>query len=178
MCGDKTVGVSFREKSIEVERNDKIDINEPCRTETIESRETNKTRRKMAYEKKADGIYLHRAKGRLMEHKGYSLKIFWSKQMIDDLRRLYARTLNEELASMLGVSVRTMIRKARELGLEKDKEWLRAIWDERRMWAQIEARRKGHPGCFKKGNEIGAEFRFKPGDERLKKGGEIWQCRH
>ena len=32
--------------------------------------------------------------------------------------------VNEELAGILGVSQRTLIRKARELGLEKNSQWL------------------------------------------------------
>ena len=82
--------------------------------------------------------------------------------MLSLIRREFPTTLNEELAGMLGVSLRTMLRKAKELGLTKDKQWLAKIWDERRAWALAAARRKGYPGCFKPGNEIGKEYRFKP----------------
>jgi len=129
------------------------------------------------YVKKPDGVYLHPSYGRAMEHRGYSVRIFWNPVMLSDLRRHYPRMLNAELAGLLGVSVRTMIRKARELGLEKDPVWLARIWEERRFWAQMSARRKGHPGAFKKGGTAVAAYRFKPGDERLKKGGEIWKSR-
>jgi len=129
------------------------------------------------YVKKPDGVFLHPSYGRVMEHRGYSTRIYWNGVMLSDLRRYYPKMLNEELAGLLGVSVRTMIRKVRELGLEKDPKWLAGIWEERRLWAQIAARRKGHPGAFKKGGTVGASYRFKPGDERLKKGGEIWQRR-
>lgn len=54
-----------------------------------------------------------------------------------------------------------MIRKARALGLKKDKEWLLKVWNERIQWAHIASKRKGYPGTFKPGNEIGKEYRFK-----------------
>ena len=115
----------------------------------------------MAYQKKKDGLYYNSGKGKIMEHKGYATSIHWTPQMIADLRRWFPTTLNEELAGILGVSQRTMIRKARELGLQKNPEWLKQIWNECRMIAHAESKRKGYPGAFKKGNMIGAEYRFK-----------------
>lgn len=129
------------------------------------------------YVKKPDGVFWHQSYGRVMEHKGRSTHIFWNGDMLRDLRRHYPRMLNEEVAGMLGVSVRTMVRKARKMGLKKDPAWLAIIWEERRLWAQIASRRKGYPGAFRKGGTAGAEFRFKPGDERLRKGGEIWKLK-
>lgn len=76
----------------------------------------------MAYQKKKDGLYYNSGKGKIMEHKGYATSIHWTPQMIADLRRWFPTTLNEELAGILGVSQRTMIRKARELGLQKNPE--------------------------------------------------------
>ena len=83
--------------------------------------------------------------------------------MLDYLRKHYPTTLNEELAGCLGVSQRTMIRKARELGLEKDPEWLAAVWDERRQLAHVISKRKGYPGGFKKGERANPAGEFKPG---------------
>lgn len=59
-----------------------------------------------------------------MEHKGHSIRIFWNKDMLDMLREYYPNTKNEDVAGMCGVSVRTAIRKANELGLTKNKEYL------------------------------------------------------
>ena len=87
-----------------------------------------------------------------MEHNHYSLRICWTPDMLSLLKRKFATTLNDDLVGMLGVSLRTMLRKARELGLEKDPDWLKAVWDERRFWANCASRAKGHPGCFKKGH--------------------------
>jgi hypothetical protein len=115
------------------------------------------------YKKVPDGKRYHPSYGRIVEHQGYATRIFWSKDMLDYLRQHYATTLNEELAGCLGVSVRTMIRKARELGLVKDREWLLSIWDERRVVAQIVSRRMGNPGAFKKGIRHNPDGEFKKG---------------
>lgn len=87
--------------------------------------------------------------------------------MIGMLRRDYPTTFNEELAGAIGVSVRTMIRKARELGLEKDRKWLSDVWDERRKFAIMASRRKGYPGAFKKGEHHCVEHEFKKGHGRI-----------
>lgn len=104
--------------------------------------------------------------GRVMTHHRYSVRIFWSKNMMDFLRAHYPTMLNDELAGCLGVSPRTVIRKARELGLKKDARWLSEVWEERRRWACIAARHKGYPGAFKKGQHASPATEFKP--KRLK----------
>lgn len=138
----------------------------------------------MAYERKKDGVAYHPHYGRLMEHKHYATRIFWSPTMLDYLRRNFATTLNEELAEWLGVSQRTMLRKARELGLEKDAKWLREIWEERRRMALAANKRKGYPGCFRKGDGR-RNPGYKPGhrltDEQQKKRAEKlhkWSVTH
>lgn len=115
----------------------------------------------MSYKKKPDGIFWNKEKQRTYEHKGNSTSIFWSRQMIDDIKRYFSTTKNEELAGMLGVSQSTLTRKAKQLGLEKDKEWLKGVWAEHRMIAHAIAKKKGYPGAFQKGNMIGFEYRFK-----------------
>jgi len=115
------------------------------------------------YKKVPDGKRYHPSYGRIMEHQGYATRIFWNKDMLDYLRRHYATTLNEELAGCLGVSQRTMIRKARELGLEKDPAWLAAVWEERRQLAHIVSKRTGKPGSFKKGIRHNPDGEFKKG---------------
>ena len=69
------------------------------------------------HRKVADGTFMHRTLGRLVEHKGYSTRIFWNGNMLSIMRRHYHNTLNRELAEMLGVSERSVTRKAREMGL-------------------------------------------------------------
>lgn len=77
--------------------------------------------------KKPDGKYYHSSYGRVMEHNGNSLKIFWNKDMLDILQEYYPKAKNEEVADMCGVSQRTMIKKARELGLSKNKDFIHKV---------------------------------------------------
>ena len=109
------------------------------------------------------GTRYHPAYGRIMTHEGYATRIFWNTAMLDYLRRHYPTTLNEELAGCLGVSLRTLVRKARELGLVKDPAWLTAVWNERLYLANAAYRRKGNPGGFKKGVRSNPDGEFKPG---------------
>ena len=110
-----------------------------------------------------DGIRMCMKDGRMYEKKGFSKRLFWSPQMLHDLRTMYPVTLNEELAGMLGVSIRTLIRKARELGVEKDKTWLGDVWEKHRIMAHDESRRRGYPGGFKKGEHVNPDGEFKHG---------------
>ena len=61
--------------------------------------------------------FYHQSMGRIVVRDHYDTRIFWSHQMLQFLRQNYATMLNDELAEWLGVSVRTMIRKARQIGL-------------------------------------------------------------
>lgn len=117
----------------------------------------------MSYKKVKDGVFLHPKLGRMVNHQGYSTAIHWSPAMLDYLKRNYARTLNDELAEWLGVSTRTMKRKADELGLKKNREWLLSIWNERRQMAHAAAAMKGYPGSFKKGQRANPAGEFKKG---------------
>ena len=96
-----------------------------------------------------------------MHTNGRSTALFWNADMIATITRYYPTTFNEELAGILGISLRTMIRKARQLGLTKDKTWLLNVWNERRQWAHSASKIKGYPGTFKPGKEIGKEYRSK-----------------
>ena len=111
--------------------------------------------------KVSDGIFFHKSKGRIVEHKGVVTRIFWSPSMLSYLQRHFRNTRNEELAEAIGVSVRTMIRKARELNLQKDNEWLISIYNENRLLANAESKRKGYPGAFKPGCTAGKDYWFK-----------------
>jgi hypothetical protein len=117
----------------------------------------------MAYEKKEDGVFWHPGYGRVMEHRGYGTRIHWSESMLDYLRTHYARTINQELCDHLCVSQRTMIRKARELGLQKDRRWLTEVWNERRKLAHMIARAKGYPWKFMPGDDRGKACQYKKG---------------
>ena len=82
--------------------------------------------------------------------------------MLDDLRRLFARTKNEEVAVVCGVSVRTMIRKARELGLQKDPEWMRAHSRANCQIMHVLNKCIGNSGQWQRGKHAAPEHEFKP----------------
>lgn len=119
---------------------------------------------KKRYQCKPEGTFVNVKDGRLYTHCGYSTRLHWSRDMLDYLARHYGTSLNEELAGALGVSLRTMIRKARELGLRKDPQWLRNIWEENRILARSQARRLGYPGAIRKGEHRSPATEFKRKD--------------
>ena len=137
------------------------------------------------YQRKPDGVFYDPQQQRLMEHRGYSKRIYWTKDMLDYLRHHFATTLNEELAGCIGVSKRTLIRKARELGLRKDTEWLTDVWNEHRKVARVVSKQMGHPGGFKKGEHANPSGEFKKGHqltteqaERQRNGMRRWYHQH
>lgn len=127
-----------------------------------------RARWRAAYQKanpaKPPRTFFHEGMQRLVTHDHYATRIFWSKQMIDDLRRNYPTTRNEELAGLLGVSTRTMIRKARELGLEKDLQWLQGIYKSHLFMANASSRINGNAGRIKKGEHRSPATEFKARD--------------
>lgn len=110
-----------------------------------------------------DGLRYDMTSGRVMRKKDGVVTIGWSGSMLAELRRLFPVTKNEEIAGVLGVSVRTMIRKARELGLKKDDVWLSGVWDDNRKMAQMMSRALGYPGRIMPGEHRNPEGEFKAG---------------
>lgn len=89
--------------------------------------------------------------------------IKWTDEMVDIITSKFATSFNRDLADELGVSMRTMIRKARELGLEKEPGFL----DKNRKKISQMARdaRSPNPTKGQKGWSVpgGEMYRFKPG---------------
>lgn len=106
-------------------------------------------------------LYQDPVTGRLMEHKDCSTKIHWSPYMIERLTNKYATTKNEDLAIDLNVSPRTVIRKARELGLEKDKGWMQAHARKNCQTMRILNKCCGNSGQIKRGEHKSPETEFK-----------------
>ena len=115
---------------------------------------------------------MHPKYGRVMEHHGYATRIYWSPQMLDYMQRNYPTTLNKDLADWLGVSVTTVIRKARQLGLRKAPEWMRQMSVERCHLANAANARKGNSGRFKKGVHHNPAGEFKKGHKETPEGRE------
>ena len=110
-----------------------------------------------------DGLRYDMTRGRVMRKKDGVVTILWSGSMLAELRRLFPVTKNEEIAGVLGVSVRTMIRKARELGLKKDDGWLSGVWDDNRKMAHMMSRALGYPGRIMPGEHRNPDGEYKAG---------------
>lgn len=108
-----------------------------------------------------DRMY-HDERGRLLEHKGCSTRLFWSAPMEEKLRRLFPTTKNDDLAIEFDMSARTIVRKARELGLEKDREWMLEHKRQNcRLMRVINLCHRGNSGQFKKGQHASPKTEFK-----------------
>lgn len=81
--------------------------------------------------------------------------------MIDDLRRMFPDTRNEDITDRLGVSLRTMIRKARLLGLEKDNAWMKRMNKERLTMMKYINKIHRNDGMFKPGQHANPDGEFK-----------------
>ena len=91
----------------------------------------------------------------------------WGKMTLTDEERVwmeerFAHTKNEEVACRLGVSLRTAVRLAREMGLEKSAEFVRAMQANAVHHAARTNRGQGNAG---KANllKYGKAYQFKPG---------------
>lgn len=106
------------------------------------------------YDPEAPVIYVKR--------KRRSTKITLTAEQQDWLRANFATTLNKDVAAHLGVSLRTAVRLARSLGLEKDPAWLHDVFMERQAMMVASNRGDGNAG---KANllKYGKRYRFKPG---------------
>lgn len=64
----------------------------------------------------------------------------WTKEMIEKLKIEFPYRFSRDIGKDLGLSIRTIIRKARELGLEKEDRFL-----QKRKAKISELARKAHP---------------------------------
>lgn len=86
-------------------------------------KECHRKQKKESYDKYHPQVYMN-DDGRLMKRsKGHPV-IFWNGNMISDLKRHFPTTSNAELVELLGFSERTILRKAKELGLHKSKDYI------------------------------------------------------
>lgn len=99
--------------------------------------------------------------GRLIEHNDHATKIYWSEYMVKKLTRLFPTTKNEDLAVEFNISMRTIGRKAQELGLKKDKAWILALAREKCQYMRVLNLCCGNSGQFKKGEHASPNTEFK-----------------
>lgn len=98
---------------------------------------------------RSDGVRYSKAAQCIVEYRnGYQRK-YWNPQMIADFRKLFPVTTNEELASLFCVSKRTINRKATELGLRKNEEWMRQMSRHNLFFATVKNRSNGYSQLVK-----------------------------
>ena len=73
------------------------------------------------------GVFYDQNTGRLMDYRTSRIKIFWTGEMLSILRKYYPNSSNDEVSEMIVVCNRTLVKKARELGLCKSKEYLHGL---------------------------------------------------
>lgn len=107
-----------------------------------------------------------------------SLSIEWTSDMLRILRLKFHKTFNADLAKQLRVSQRTLIRKARELNLNKEPGFLEINRAEITRRATI-ALPAASPQQIERITIAGIAHRFKPGEKRNYKidYSKIWQTR-
>jgi len=98
-----------------------------------------------------------------------SYKYIWEQKEIEKLEELFPVKTNRELSKIFGISIRTVIRKARELNLQKI-DYFRKTID----FIQIGKLASTHPNSiatrFKKGQRVSPETEFKKGHVPWTKG--------
>lgn len=106
-----------------------------------------------------------------------ALSVRWTGKMITKLRNEYPKEFTKELAERLGVSPRTVIRKARELGICKEEDFLTK--NRKRITEKAVA---AHPPTTKEVIEAnlingGKKTRFKKGNHPKSNSKKVWQTR-
>lgn len=91
-------------------------------------------------------------------HYRRSKSINWSNDMLFTLRKYYPNTASDEVAAMLGVSLRTCQRKAVELGITKDPAWI--LEKNRRGWGIAKIRNS------KQGQGNRGQWQHRPKEDR------------
>lgn len=81
-----------------------------------------------------DGIRLN-ADGQAVEKRGRITRLYWGEEKIKKFKRIYPFNTNNDVAIDMECSVRTVVRRAREMGLQKDSLWLQSVWNENRRLA-------------------------------------------
>lgn len=104
-------------------------------------KECHRKQKKASYDKYHPQVYMG-DEGRLLRRSKGHPCIFWNGNMLSDLKKHYPNTSNRDMVDLLGVSERTIVRKARELGLEKSDEYVSKVNKGKSFLAHIEKRKR------------------------------------
>ena len=88
-------------------------------------------------------------------------RTIWTDAMLERLQAEYPVRYNRDLARDLGVSLRTLIRKARELGIEKEPDFIANRLEDIERRAKRAAAKVPRP--YMKGRRTNLKNEFKPG---------------
>lgn len=111
--------------------------------------EYNKQLYRKRHADRSDGVRYSKEARQIVEYRNGLQRKYWNPQMIADFRKLFPVTTNEELASLFCVSKRTINRKATELGLRKDTEWMRKMSRHNLFFASVKNRLNGYSQLVK-----------------------------
>ena len=104
-------------------------------------KECHRKQKKESYDKYHPQVYMG-DNGMLLKRSQGHPCIFWSGNMLSELKRYYPNTSNRDMVDLLGVSERTIVRKARELGLEKSEEYVSKVNKGKSFLAHMEKRKR------------------------------------
>lgn len=110
---------------------------------------------------KETGMSCDTIRRRLTSKGGYrknGRNIPWTDEMVKKLMELYPTHTNIEIAEILQLTERQVIRKSRTLKLYKDAEWLKKQHKEHIYLASIISRKSKKHFSFQKGNTYGKEY--------------------
>ena len=137
-----------------------------------------------AYErtcKVPDGRKLN-SRGQAVEKNGLSTRLYWSDTKKAEFRRAFPYKRNEDLAIEFGCSLRTIVRRAREMNLEKDHAWLANVWDKNRGKAHLMAKLTGPQNLPEfieggKATRFGKVYRIETKEQAHERVLKAWQTR-
>lgn len=155
-CGQYLYLRSFYKRKVSKDHPDGYD----CRCKECRRKEKNEWYARKC--KVPDGLRLN-ADGQAVEHRGNSTRLYWGEERTKDFKRLFPFNTNEDMAIEMGCSVRTVVRRAREMGLEKDAYWLQKVQDRNRKLAQGVNKLCGNKADLTNFLEASKKYRFKPG---------------
>lgn len=111
-----------------------------------------KTTYERQHRRKPDGLVIDLRFKRPSDKTGKAISIHWDGNMLSIIRKHYPTSNTAEVAEMLGVSVSSVQRKARKLGLKKNREYMRSMMKEKQFFATLASAKSANRNQFPKGH--------------------------
>lgn len=111
-----------------------------------------KTTYERQHRRKPDGLVIDSRFKRPSDKNGKAISIHWDGNMLSIIRKYYPISNTAEVAEMLGVSVASVQRKVRKLGLKKDREYMRSMIKEKQFFATLASLKSPNRSKFEKGH--------------------------